>query len=352
MDKIGIAVLSYAHGHANNYSQELAGYDDVRLVACWDDNEDRGKAAAAKYGMTYSPRLEEVLGNPDVDAVIVTVETYRHPEFVIAAAEAGKDILCQKPMALTLEDCDRMTAAVEKAGVKFSMSFQMRCDPVNQKIKELLDSGIIGKVAVFRRRHCIPVLLNESWVNGPTKWHFDPEKNMGMFMDDAVHATDLLHWMLGEPVSVMAEIDSIHTDISPDDNGVAVYRFKNKEIVTLFNGSTTLAGENTTEVYGDKGVIIHNYGDAPSTNLPRPPDAVALKMFLKDSAEPGWENFDFPIPQNHGERHAYVPRPFIEYLKGNRGPIATAADGRIAVEMVLGAYRSAQEGKRVNFPLE
>ena len=352
MDKIGIAVLSYAHGHANTYSQELVKYDDVKMVACWDDNEARGKEAAAKYGMAYSPRLDDVIGNPDVDGVIVTNETYRHAELVTAAAKAGKHILCQKPMALTLEDCDRMKEAVEKAGVKFSMAFQMRCDPVNIKIKELLDSGVIGKVAVLRRRHCIGVLFSENFVKGPTRWHIDPEKNMGMFMDDAVHATDFLRWVLGDPVSVMAEIDNIHTNVAPDDNGVALYRFKNKEIVTLFNGSTTLAGENTTEIYGDKGVIIQNYGDGPSCAMPRPADAVPLKMFLKDSGVPGWQNFNLPIPKSQGERIAAVPRPFIEYLKGNRGPIATALDGKKSVEMVLGAYRSAREGRRIFFPLK
>jgi predicted dehydrogenase len=301
--------------------------------------------------MAYSPRLDDVVGRPDVDAVIVTNETYRHAEVVIAAAKAGKGILCQKPMALTLEDCDRMAQAVEKAGVKFSMAFQMRCDPVNIKIKELLDSGAIGKVAVLRRRHCIGVLFSENFVKGPTRWHIDPVKNMGMFMDDAVHATDFLRWVLGDPVSVMAEIDNIHTNVAPDDNGVALYRFKNKEIVTLFNGSTTLAGENTTEIYGDKGVIIQNYGDGPSCTMPRSADAVPLKMFIKDSGNPGWQNFNLPIPKSQAERIAAVPRPFIEYLKGNRGPIATALDGKKSVEMVLGAYRSAREGRRIHFPL-
>jgi predicted dehydrogenase len=134
---------------------------------------------------------------------------------VLAAAAAGKDILCQKPMALTLADCDRMIEAVEKAGVRFTMAFQMRHDPANVKMKELIDSGILGKIGVLRRRHCINVLFNENFVKGPTRWHIDPEKNMGMFMDDASHATDFIHWMLGYPASVIAEIDNVLTQAAP-----------------------------------------------------------------------------------------------------------------------------------------
>jgi len=295
--------------------------------------------------------MEDVLGDPDVDAVVVACETNRHAEVAVAAAEAGKDILLQKPMALTLSDCDRIIDAVERTGVKFEMAFQMRHDPVNRKIRELIQDGTIGALAVLRRRHCISVLFNESFVTGPTKWHVDPEKNMGMFMDDASHATDWFQWILGDPVSVIAEIDNVVTDVAPDDNGVAIYRFGNGEIGILFNSSTTLAGENTTEAYGDRGVLIQNYGDAPSCAMPRPADAVPLRMYLRDEAEKGWQNFTFPIPTSQGERIAAIARPFVAYLKGEKGPAATALDGRKSVEMVLGAYRAAREGRRVSFPL-
>jgi len=121
--RIGIGVISFAHGHANAYCQRMLTYDDVKLVACWDDNEQRGQAAAGTYGMTYTPNVEDVLNHPAIQAVIVTCETNRHAEMVLAAAAAGKDILCQKPMALTLDDCDRMAAAVDKAGVRFMMAY-------------------------------------------------------------------------------------------------------------------------------------------------------------------------------------------------------------------------------------
>ena len=217
--KIGIGIISFAHGHANAYCNQMRAFDDVQLIACWDDNTERGENAATQYGMHYAPHLEDVINHPEIHAVIVTCETNRHAEMVEAAASEGKHILCQKPMALTLEDCARIAAVVEKTGVKFMMGYQMRRDPANIAMKELIDSGVLGKIGVLRRRHCINALFSEAFVTGPSRWHIDPEKNMGMFMDDASHATDFIHWMLGPPTSVIAEIDNILTDVAPDDTG-------------------------------------------------------------------------------------------------------------------------------------
>jgi len=349
MDPVKIGVLSHAHGHASIYCQVMQGFDDVELVACWDDDGERGRQAARSFGMEYRAQAEGVINAPDIDAVIVTMETNRHADFVEGAAAAGKHILCQKPMATTLEDCDRIIEAVQRHGVKFSMAFQMRHDPVNQKIEELLAEGAVGKVAMMRRRHSIPVLLNPDFVEGPTRWHVDPVANIGMFFDDASHPADWLYSLFGMPRSVVAEIDSVVTDVSPDDNGVAIFRFQQGEMVVLLNSSTTLAAVNATEIYGDEGTIVHDYGDAPSTSAPRPAGAIPLRLIRRGDS--GWTEFDIPIPQSQGERIGAIPRPFIDYVRGLTDQTISAEEGRASVEMVLGAYRSAKEGRRVEFPL-
>ncbi len=348
-DKIGIGVLSHAHGHSNVYCRRMRQFDDVDLVATWDDNEARGREAARTFGMDYRSNADDVLQDPRVDAVIVTMETNRHAEFVERAAAAGKHILCQKPMATTLADCDRVIDAIHKHGVKFSMAFQMRHDPVNQKIKELLDEGAVGKVAIVRRRHAISVLLNPNFVHGDTRWHLDPAANIGMFFDDATHAADWFYWMLGDARSVIAEIDSIVTDFSPDDNGLAVFRFQQGEIGILLNSSTTVAAVSTTEIYGDEGTIIQDYGDGPATSAPRSKGIAPLRLIRQ--GDHAWTTFDLPIPQSQGERIAAVPRPFIDYVRGLTDETISAEEGKKSVEMILGAYRSAAEGKRITFPI-
>lgn len=348
-EKIGIGVLSFAHGHAGVYCQVMKDFPDVTLVSAWDDNSERGQKAAQAYGLAYCPNVQDVINDPHVDAVIVTTETNRHAEFIERAAAAGKHILCQKPLATTLADCDRIIRAVRQSGVKFSMGYQMRHDPVNQKMRELIHGGAVGKIAVVRRRHSIGVLLDPGFVNGPTRWHMDPVANVGMFFDDASHATDWFYWMLGQPRSVMAEIDNVVTQVAPDDNGVAVFRFAQGEIGILLNSSTTVAAINTTEIYGTEGTIVQDHGDLPSTSGPRPEHATALRMLRKGEKE--WTVFDFPIPLSHAERLKAVPRPFINYVRGLTSDTISAEEGRISIEMLIGAYRSAAEGRRITLPL-
>jgi predicted dehydrogenase len=137
------------------------------------------------------------------------------------------------------------------------------------------------------------------------------------------------------------------TEVAPDDNGVAVMRFRHGEIGVLLNSSTTVTAINTTEIYGTEGTIIQDYGDAPSTGAPRPADAVPLRMLRAGDKE--WTTFDLPIPRNHTERLMAVPRPFVDYVYGTTDQTVSAEEGRVVVEMLLGAYRSANEGKRVLF---
>lgn len=342
MQKLG--VISFAHGHVNAYCEAIAGLPDAQVVAGWDADTERGRTQCAKHGLQFEPDLAQFLRRDDFDAVFVTSPTNKHAEHVLAAAQAGKHVLLQKPMALTLADCDAISQTVQRYGIKFSLCYQMRCDPVNLKMKQLLDEGVLGNIAMIKRRHAIPALLNPAFAY-KGNWHIDAEQNMGMFMDDASHAADWFLWMLGRPTSVMAEIDNVVTDIAPDDNGVAIYRFAKREMGILINSSTMLAAESTTEIYGDKAVLIQNYGDSPASGLPRPSGAVALKLF--QAGEKDWQAFDLPADTPHGERIRAVPRQAIDYLQGKRGPIATLEEGRICIEMILAAYRSAKEGRRV-----
>ena len=344
-EMIRLGVISFAHGHIHAYMRAIADFEDAVAVACWDDDHERGKHYAAQYGMDFVAELAQFLSRGDIDAVFVTSPTHRHAAHVAAAAQAGKHILLQKPMALTLADCDDIIQAVRQAGVKFSMCYQMRADPINRKIRQLVKEGAVGNIAVVRRRHAINALLNPEWAVAGN-WHIDPAQNMGMFMDDASHAADWFYWLLGRPASVMAEIDNVVTDIAPDDNGVAVYRFDRGVMGILLNSSTQVAAEATTEIYGDAGTIMQHYGDAPSSFLPA--EAAPLKLYRAGADD--WERFDFPFVP-HGSRIQAVPRPLIDYLKGAGRPLATAEAGRVCIEMILGAYQSAREGRRVQFPL-
>ncbi len=344
---VGIGIVSFAHGHVRAYCNEWKQMDDVRLVAAWDDDVERGRQAAEAYETEFVADLDDLLSRGDIDLVVIASETSKHAEHAVAAARAGKDILLQKPMALSIADCDRIINAVDAAGVWFSMAYQMRYDPSNQKIKQLIDDGVLGRVILLRRRHCIPVLFNQDFINGPSNWHLKPELNMGMFMDDASHAADFIYWVLGRPMTCMAEICAVVTDpsITPDDTGTAIYKYEDNKLAVLTNSSVTWAGENTTEVYGDKGVLIQNHDDGPSTSV-LPPSPIALKLWLAEERDKGWQDLGVDIPDSHGRRIAAVAHGALaDYRAGQVR--CSARDGKVSIEMILAAYRSAGEGRRV-----
>jgi predicted dehydrogenase len=123
-----------------------------------------------------------LLARSDIDAVFITSPTNKHAEHCIMTVNAGKHILLQKPIALSLEDCDEIINTVNENQVKFSMCHQMRADPINQKIKALLNEKAVGNISIIRRHHVINALLNPNFATSGN-WHIDPVQNMVMFMD-------------------------------------------------------------------------------------------------------------------------------------------------------------------------
>jgi predicted dehydrogenase len=226
------------------------------------------------------------------------------------------------------------------------MLWQMRVDPQNMKIKEVMDSGILGQILMFRRKHC---LSTHTWPAFQDTWHVKKELNRGMWFDDASHPFDLVRWMFGKPRSVMAEIDTLVNPRVPDDNGIAVFRAESGAIVEVFSSFTANAGETTTEIHGDKGSLIQLYGDGVSCGTPRAGEVPALRWLL--NGETAWTDSGIPAPSGgHGIRIADLSRPLVDFFLGNRAPIATVYEGRDVVEMLLASYESARIGKRILFP--
>ncbi|MFO7900658.1 MAG: Gfo/Idh/MocA family oxidoreductase [Planctomycetota bacterium] len=339
-----VGILGFAHGHVNKYCQRWN--DDpsmgVRVVAGWDHDSDRAAKAAEQHGVELAESPGAVVERDDVEAVVVAAETSMHADLAETAADAGVGTILQKPMALTLDEADRIVDAADSAGVPFTMAWQMRVDPMNLKMKELIESGVLGRVFMVRRRHGLSMHKNPSFFGS---WHVKPELNRDIFADDASHAADFVLWLLGMPNTVTAELGSLSDPRMPNDHAIAIYRYADGRFAEVVNSFACVAGENTTEIVGEDGVVIQNCGDGPSTNIPRPPGAIGLKWFLHETGE--WTISDLPIPNSQGDRIAGLARPLAEFLAGDRPPIATAREGRDALRLILACYESAEQGRRV-----
>ena len=341
---IGIGILGFAHSHVQAYCN--AWRDDpslgVSVVAGWDHDAGRAQAAAEQHSLDLCASPDELLARDDVDAVVITAETSMHADLAEQAADAQKAIILQKPMALTPDEADRIVAAVEGSGVRFTMAWQMRVDPQNVKMKSLLDEGAVGRPLMVRRRHGLSTHL---WDGFEDSWHAAPALNRDIWADDAAHAIDFIYWLLGMPASVTAEIESLVNPAVPNDNGIGIFRYEGGPLAEVVCSFVCVAGENTTEIVGARGTIIQNYGDAPSANVPRPEGAVGLKWFVQDAGE--WTESGIASPPHHGQRIAALAAPLAEFLNGDRPAIATAQEGRDVLKMTLACYDSAAQGRRV-----
>ncbi|MFC5650249.1 Gfo/Idh/MocA family protein [Paenibacillus solisilvae] len=342
-ETVGIGILGFAHGHVHAYCQEWGHAElEVQVLAGWDHDLGRLESAGTQYGLTAYSDAAELLARTDIRAVVIAAETSMHAELVELAAAYGKAIILQKPMALTMSEADRIVEAVQKHEVPFTLAWQMRVDPQNIQLKQWIASGELGQLFMVRRRHGLPVGLQADFADS---WHADPAYNRDIWADDSSHPIDFIHWLLGVPESVTAEIESLYNPRIPMDNGIAIYRFANGPIVEVSCSFTCTAAENTTEIIGEKGSIIQNYGDVPSCNVPRPEGAAGLKKYI--AAAGVWEESDILSPPNHFHRIRGLAKPLAEFIRGTRGPLATAEEGRTSLRMVLAAYVSAREGRRV-----
>jgi predicted dehydrogenase len=223
------------------------------------------------------------------------------------------------------------------------MAWQMRVDPHNLQAKELLEGGELGKVLMVRRRHCLSTHL---WPNFAESWHVRPELNRDIFADDASHAIDFIYWLLGMPESVTAELGTLVDPAVPNDHAIAVFRYADGAFAEVSCSFAAVGGENTLEILGERGVLVGNYGDAPSSGVPRPPGAIQLKWYVHGTD--AWTVSDLPDIDNQGQRIAGLAEPLAQFLHGERPPIATVDEGRTVLRLVLACYESAEQGKRID----
>lgn len=342
---IGVGILGFAHGHVNAYCTEWQKHPEyeMKVAAGWDHDAARLETAQKSYGFHSCGSVAELLARPDVQAVVISAETSLHADLVEQAAAAGKMIVLQKPIALTLAEADRIVAAVNQAGVPFSLAWQMRVDPQNIKMKEILASGELGKVCMVRRRHGLNLLNSPGFTD---LWHVKPELNRDIWADDSSHAIDFIYWLLGKPETVTAEITTFFEPRIPNNNGMAIFHYANGPLAEVTCSFTCVATENTTEVFAEKGSIIQNYGDVPSCNVPRPEGAIGLKWYTNERKD--WEYSDIVSPAQHWARILNLAAPLADFLHGRRAAIATAEEGRTVLRMVLASYLASAEGRRVS----
>lgn len=179
--------------HARNYKNKI---ENARIVACVDAVEAAAKAAAEELGVTkVFTDYHDILNDPDIHAVIVVSPTDLHRNIVVDCADAGKHIFCEKPMAMTVEECDEMIEACDRNNVKLQIGFMRRFDASFREAKRLLDSGAIGDL--------VQVHSNTRGPSKPRPWMYDIKQSNGILAEVNSHDIDAVRWMAGSDIDTL-----------------------------------------------------------------------------------------------------------------------------------------------------
>ena len=321
-----------------------------RVVAVMDINESKAKFLKELYGVPrYYTDLDDMLRDKEVEAVVVLTPPHHHLEPVVKSAEAGKHVYCEKPMAPTVQEADRMIEACRRNRVKFMIAFMKRFNKSFRFVKKLIDEDQLGSVFELRAR----------WDNArvgkmsETQYRLKLISGGGFLQEDGSHPLDICRWWLGDVEEVNAYVAIIAPDRhETDDMACVTMRHKSGAISTLhITMITHTKGEESYELYGTKGTLIMKWL-YHSSRSPEP----ALIHLYRNSREvqdltlsSSWN----PL-QELRDNWQYLREleHFCECILHDKEPYCTGEDGRAVVEIVNAAYISAWKHERIRLPLK
>lgn len=343
METFGVGI-SGAGAIAAVHAEALEELDDARLVAVTAASEVAGRKLAQTHRAGWHAEFGELLERPDVDVVMLCTPSGLHPDQAVAAARAGKHVITEKPMAVTLEGVDRMIRACREAGVTLSVIFQYRYNRGALRLKRAVEAGLFGSLVLgnaFVHWHRTRAYYEESGGWRGT-WALD---GGGALMNQSIHAVDLLQWILGPVESVCGYAGTLAHDIEAEDTASAALRFASGALGAI---------QGTTSAHEDSPLRIEIRGTGGGATLEGPrltawqpgrEEEVLSPRDLESLPEP---RGDEPL----GIAHRRQLKEIFAALREGREPPVPGEDARKAVEIVLGIYRSAVSGERATFPLE
>lgn len=306
------------------------------LIAISHYNPDRFDEISARFGVpcvTY----EQLLADPAVDVICICTPSGQHPAQAIAAAQAGKHVLVEKPMALSLADADAMLSACEQAGVKLGVVLQRRAEPLFRRVYDAIQSGDLGDLTLGVVT--IPYQRPQAYFDQADwrgTWASD---GGGVLMNQGIHLVDLLIWYMGDPVDVRAYADTLCRDIEVEDTLAATLCFANGALATITATTTADPGfPHRVEIYGTRGGIQIEGESAGKWELAEPVKAVIKPPVTSAPADAGAGGDPRGIAPTG---HIAVVRDFIQALRTDHSPEIDGLQGRRSVAAVLAIYQAA-----------
>jgi len=328
--------------HAPEYHENK----NCAISAWYDFDGERARELAEQYGGAVYDSVEALLKS-DLDAVSVCVANNDHAAVTIQALQAGCHVLCEKPMATSLEECLQMIAAADKAGKRLMIGHNQRFAKAHAEARRLIESGEIGRVLAFHTTFAHPG--PEGWTGQKYSWFYDKSRAMfGALGDLGIHKTDLIHYLLGESIvdvsAMMGALDKTYPDGTPinvEDNALCLYRTESGALGQMHVSWTNYGEEsNATKIYGTKGAL-RLYDDPEYSLVFEKRDGEIIRMKLDELTS--------NKKQTEGRRTGTgVIDAFVNAVLTQEPSIIDAKEALKAMRVVFAADEAARE-KRVAY---
>ena len=339
--KLRVGMIGCGMITQKRHAPEYAENKNVEIYGFFDNNQERAGDLVKQYGGKIYQTPKDMLEDPDIDAVSICTPNHMHSDLTVASLKAGKHVLCEKPMALTLKESGAMILAAEETGKILMIGHNQRLLPAHKKAKEVLVSGQLGKILFFQSnfKHAGP----ENWsVNhSSSTWFFNKEQaHFGVLGDLGSHKLDIIRYLtdseVDEVFTTASTVDKRYDNgeyIDIEDIAISLFRMRNG-LTGHMNVSWCNYGseDNSTVIYCERGVM-KIYGDFPED----------MVLEMKDGSKIRYEVGG--IATNSNQLRSGIINEFIDSILMNRTPLITGKDGHNTLAVIVAGLKSSGTGQ-------
>lgn len=331
---VGCGFIAKKHASA---IENIAG---ANLVAVCDKVDAAMEFYATTYQAATYNDLSEMLSNENIDIVCICTPSGFHANLAVEVAKSGKHIIVEKPIAMTLEDSEKMLTAAKEHGVKLAVVHPNRYRPVVRELKKLLDSGKLGTIS---HANCIVNWNRGQEYYDQAPWRGTKQFDGGVLMNQAIHNLDLLLWFMGTPSEVFSMEATRLRKIEAEDVSVGVVRFESGALASI-QASTTVYSKNFEEsitLFGENGAVKIGGSNA---------------LYFEHLDIAGMEDYEIADLKEKVKNdpwgtpgHQWILEDMVHAIQENREPAVTGEDGEMALKLVLKMYESANNNIKLKY---
>lgn len=341
-NKLGFGVIGCGR-IAPKHTESIIAIPEAELIAVCDIVSEKAEDFARRYQAEPYLDYHELLQRKDIDIVTIATSSGSHAEIGIAAAKAGKHVMVEKPMAMTLKEADLLIRTCKECGVKLGVIHQNRFNKSIKLLRQALETGRFGKLT--HGQATVRWNRNQDYY-AQAPWRGTRLQDGGVLMNQSIHNIDLLQWMMGPVESVYGYTATALRKIEMEDVAGAVLKFKNGAI-GLIEAATTIYPKNieeTLNIFGETGSVVIGGIAVNKVEIWEFPESEEEKKQILASQE------NDP-PTVYGFGHREIIDDMIKAVKNDGAPAVPGEEGRKALEIILAIYQCQETGLPVKLPL-